>query len=469
MSRPTSKTSLKRQAAPQCSESRPPLFRKLKPGPGRPTAQVLANQRARLHGAMVELVADRGVDRVTVRGLSRLAGVSTRTFYGHFANAQECLASSVDSVARRFLRRAANRRGPWNDWEEGVRMTLRSLMADLAAEPKATGLLLVEVFAGGAGARSRAELFTEDLERLLAERLAAAPSGGELSNRLVVGTAAGITRVATTTLLTERADELPALAEPLGDWALSLHAGRMVGPPDPLRSGPALGLGHEATRLPRRKGARPSRSVRQGELERMLAAVAKLAGAEGFASLTVPTIRQEAGVSRRSFDACFDNATECFLAAIEALAHSAAAKAAGWAAGAGGWEQRVQRTMLALCAQAARNQRLAHLAFIEVLAPGREGLLRRERMITQGAAQLRRLTVCDLLPGDLAAEASAAAAWRIAQADIAAGAARQLPLIAPLLAYVVLSPVIGASAAIETLRIERLEGGLKRGKTGARR
>ena len=55
---------------------------------------------------MVELSAERGYEGVTVRSLTRLAGVSTRSFYKHFANAEECFAHTYDWLVQDALRRA---------------------------------------------------------------------------------------------------------------------------------------------------------------------------------------------------------------------------------------------------------------------------------------------------------------------------------------------------------------------------
>lgn len=59
-----------------------PLYRQLRPRPhGLGKDEVEQNQRARLCGATIEAVAARGYDATGVAELSRLAGVSKRTFY----------------------------------------------------------------------------------------------------------------------------------------------------------------------------------------------------------------------------------------------------------------------------------------------------------------------------------------------------------------------------------------------------
>lgn len=198
------------------------LYKKLKPGPGHSAGAVRANQRVRLHGAMVENVVDDGFEQVTVRGVSRLAGVSTGTFYKHFANTEVCLASTVDWVGCGALRRADQGRWSRRLGEDRVTSLLYSLLSDFAQQPKATEVLLIGVFDGGLEARDRAGAFTVGLEVLIAERLTEVRLPGP---RLLTGAmAAMVTRVARQTTVTDRAEELPELADSLAAWLYSRSA-----------------------------------------------------------------------------------------------------------------------------------------------------------------------------------------------------------------------------------------------------
>lgn len=74
--------------------------KKLAPGPGKPASQVAASQRARLHRAMFELVAEKGYERVTVRALVSTAKVSSRAFYEHFRGVHDCFEATVAMAGR---------------------------------------------------------------------------------------------------------------------------------------------------------------------------------------------------------------------------------------------------------------------------------------------------------------------------------------------------------------------------------
>ncbi len=431
-----------------------PLFRKLKPGPGLPAEQVLADQRRRLQGAMIAVVDSAGWSGVRVRTLARTAGVSTATFYKHFANADECLASTYDAVMATALRHsaAAQRRQP--DWQESLRAAIAALMDDLASEPRAARLALLDVFSAGPSARKRIGRAVTELERLVGASFADAPRSVTAPRHLVAGMTAGMLRVARTTTMAGRGDELPGLADQLGDWMLALphpEVLSLLAAPVGMATGRSR---REPTPFPTGGELGRERRVIADDRQRLLRAAVKLAAVDGFAGLTVPKLRAEAGVSRRRFEASFESVDECFLDSVEMLAGDAAARAGSWSAAVEGWERRTCRFVLALCAQAARERSMARLAFLGIFAPGRAGLLKRERMVGRTAAGLRDTVPAERRPSTIAAEASVAAVWHIAQSDIAAGRARNLPAVAPLLSYVVLAPIVGPRTAAVAVQAE---------------
>jgi AcrR family transcriptional regulator len=421
------------------SSATQPLYAKLKPGPGRSSEEVFANQRARLRGAMSELTAERGYETVTVRDLSFLAGISTRSFYKNFPNVEECFAYTYESLMRSALRRAYRAQQGTEDWEGAIRASLAAVIEGITRRPKAAQLVLVEAFAPGPAMQPRMRTSIAGFERLLLDSLPAAVAKSSASRHVVRGAAAGVMRVARTRLLGKGVADSAEVAEQLADWMLVL-----------LRE---QGLDFELgdRRLPEwddgaagqhRKDPAAVFGAPGDEEGRILAAVAKLGISAGFAKLTVPTIRAEAGVSRRSFDARFTDVAECFLEAIERTAVAAGALVGRPAPEGSSWESGVQQGILALCAEVARSPVLSRLAFIDVLAPGRQGLQRRERLVTLGAEQLGKASPLGRRPSGLAAEASIGAAWRIAHADVAAGRARRLPHLAPVLTHVTLTPTI---------------------------
>jgi AcrR family transcriptional regulator len=421
---------------------RKPLYAKLKPGPGLSSEVVFANQRTRLHGAMIELVAERGYEGVTVRSLARLAGVSTRSFYKHFSNAEECFVSTYELLMQITLRRAYAAQAGCADWEEGLRASLRLILDDVARYPKASRLVLIEAFAVGPTMQAPMAEAISGFGRLLSDSLPAI-SPAPASWRPVAGAiAAGTMRVVRTQL---RADPGSAgdPAEELASWILSILRGYAESPElfamvRPQSYAEELDFDAEEELAPDVLGRAGN------ERRRILTAAVKLGVRGGFASLTVPKVRAEAGVSRRSFDGRFRDVTECFLEAVEAVVLDAAAHAGRRTIGAGSSEAGIRRLVAVLCTEVARKPHLARLAFVEIFAAGKGGLERRERLVSLGAGQLVDGAPLERPPSELAAEASVAAAWGIAHTAIATGRASELPRLAPLLEFVLLAPAIEA-------------------------
>ena len=67
--------------------------------------EVARNQRARLYGAMIESISQRGYQATTVAHVIGLAGVSRRAFYELFSNKEQCFLATYDIVVARSRKR----------------------------------------------------------------------------------------------------------------------------------------------------------------------------------------------------------------------------------------------------------------------------------------------------------------------------------------------------------------------------
>jgi AcrR family transcriptional regulator len=434
-------------------------YRKLKPGPGRSAAEVVADQRARLIGAMVELVAERGLGDVTVRGLAGTAGVSTRTFYSLFPNAEECFTATYGSLMRAALKRFRSPRRSSPDWEKALRAGLTSLLEEIAEHPTAGRLALVESFDAGPAMLREMSGATRDFERFVVDSFAAAPGRVAVPVPVLQALAAGVEHVLRVKILAGREAELPGVTEELADWALAMRDPAVARLPIPGPLGAANGKRVECGSLERELGAAEFGAA-GSERARILAAVVRLSARDGYWNLTIPKIRREAGVSRRSFDTRFQDVGDCYLQGVAALTSTAMARARRKAAGAADWEQWVCRLTNAFCVEVARSPALAQLGFIDVFAPGKEGLQCREEMLAAGAEVVRGIAPRDRRPSELEIEASIAAGWRIIHSEIVAGRARKLSRVAPLIAYVILAPAVGARRATEAIGAAEQQRGL---------
>jgi AcrR family transcriptional regulator len=431
---------------------RPHFFRKLKPGPGLPAEQVRADQRRRLHAAMLAMLAEtdeRGWGGVHVRPLAHAAGVSTSTFYRHFADVDDCLASTFEWAMSETLLGPLEAQRERLDWRQSLKAAVGTFLTALSRDPRVARLVLLDVFGAGPTSRKRNARTINGLEQLLTECMKIAPRV-VAPRHLVAGMTAGMMRVARTTTLAGRGEELPGLADELSDWMLALVAPEVLSLPVP----PDRPSKERGPREVHGSGdASPERHQSQGDdREKLIRAMVKLLSVDGATKPTVPELRAAAGVSCQGFDDSYESLDECFLDALEVIAHEAGDNAASWATTATSWEGQTCRFVTAICAQAALQQHRARLTFLGIFAAGRTGLLRRERLVSSTAANLRATIPIERRPTPIAAEASVAAAWHIAQGDVAA--ARHLPSVAPLLSYVLLTPAVGARAASDVVQAQ---------------
>ena len=417
------------------------LYQRLRPGPGLSPEQVIANQRVRLCGAMIELVTERGYGRVTVRELSRLAGVSTRSFYACFANVEECFAATYARVMRDLFDPPDSRSA---DGDERLRECLGSIFARLAWDDKAARLVLIESLCSGPAVVDGVRCGSQTLRRFVRNEFAAPPCSVQIPDALAHGIGAALLRVARTQLLAARPVETTAVADGFTDWLLALRdarLGRMVSATEsPVATAPS---------------GPPRQAAEIGDDRRfLLAAVTKLSMSAGYSKLTIPAIRQAAGVSRRSFDDNFGGVDDCFLAAVESHVESATERAVRDSETAPSSERALVRLVLGLCREVARDPVLARLGLVDILQPGRPGLELRESIVGRWAALLRQAAPLSERPGGLAAEASAAAIVGAIAAEAGAGRLPRIRSAAPSLAFVGLAPAIGPAAAERAILAE---------------
>lgn len=422
--------------APSATEPSQALFTKLSPGPGMPAAEVAEHQRARLHSAMLEAVAEHGYGAVTVRELSRLSGVSTRAFYQHYSGKEECFLRTHELVVRRVVRRIVGSQTGEHDWRERLELVFAAFMQELDRDPRAARLILVDAYAAGPAALERARRAERTFEMRLADGFDCAPSGTAMSPLLVKGWVAGMVAVARARLLGDREEELSELVDGLTDWALSVPGNFSV-----EISSPGY---REASKKTRGAGEDLELDVVPSPTSNrslILSSVAKLVASDGHCDLTLRRICAAAGVSRATFKANFSTLDDCLAAAVEqnlgeAIMH------AGWARSpAGSQTDQILSVMSALCEQVDSDPVLAKLCLLEVLATSPAGRHCYEQLMGE---------IDDLLGSDnpvpparrsrsLALEASVGAIWCLLRHRASNGAPRQNQYAVALTAFALAS------------------------------
>jgi AcrR family transcriptional regulator len=405
-------------------------YERLKPGPGKSPEQVRKSQQARIHRAMVDLVSEHGFSGVTIRLLTQTSGVSTRTFYAHFSDLDECFASVYRSIMKWVEDElsAATRSG--DGLESGIQIWMRNLTAAAAKRPEMIRLAFVDAYDGGPAMLREIASGTAALE----DRLAADPN--PIPMTIARAVVAGVERVLSRRLVERRSAELPGLAGDLADWVIRAHLTR------PHRQARSL-----ATRNPQGisihddPGLSAFRAI-GGDHGRVLRAAVTIGATKGYWALTAPRIRREAGVSRRCFEALFDSAADCYLDAIEVMVLAVAARTRGSGLSEGDWSTSIERMSYRLLSEIWASPLLSRLISRDVLAAGDLGRRRTEELITAAASWLRSEAPRHRRPSCLTAEASTAAAWRVIQAELRDDGRTPAAALTPMLACLLLTACV---------------------------
>ncbi|TWF94444.1 TetR/AcrR family transcriptional regulator [Saccharopolyspora dendranthemae] len=165
--------------------------RKLPPGRhGIPADQVADDQRARILAAVVAAVGERGYAEATVEDFTGRAGVSRKTFYQHFANKNAAFLAAYDEIAERVVVVARTGYAAHDDYAASARAALERSLRELAADPDAAVLGVVEVFAAGPEALRRRSENIRGLTALITDRtrdLPQAAPGASFTAETIVG------------------------------------------------------------------------------------------------------------------------------------------------------------------------------------------------------------------------------------------------------------------------------------------
>jgi AcrR family transcriptional regulator len=420
-----------------------PLYPQLRPrphGPGKETIE--ANQRRRLFGAMVEAVLADGYDATSVAAVSRLAGVSKRTFYEQFDNKQACFLAAYDAIVERALARVAAAQSAERDWEAGLRGAVEALVLAAAEHPGAAWLALVEADATPITA-ARANAARRRFEWILAAGFERAP-GAALPSVVVRAIADGVEGVVRRCVLGGETERLPALAGALAAWTVAQQ-------PRGRAALPALA---PARRACDRSALWPRvRARSDDERVRILRAAAEIAAAEGIARLTPMQIVGRAGVSEQTFGDAYDSAEACYLDALDLVWLETITSAASASRAAGDGPPGAYQGIAALMHYVATDSVLRGLILIDAFADGPVAACRWERIVRRFVELLSSRLPPQLRSG-VVAEVTVHAVWGIVRRHVVAGAAQRLPELTGQAAYVALAPVVGSEAAVRAILAE---------------
>ena len=106
-------------------------------------------QRTRLLDAAFSIVAEQGHRRMTVRRVSGLAGMSSRTFYDLVADPEDCFLAVFDRALDEFAAVVVPAWEGEREWAARIRAGLSALLAFLDREPELRRVVFVEALGVG--------------------------------------------------------------------------------------------------------------------------------------------------------------------------------------------------------------------------------------------------------------------------------------------------------------------------------
>lgn len=179
-----------------------------------PSGAGSGTQRERILEAMVELVAERGFARVSVKLLTGRAGVSSRTFYQCFESLEDCFLAVLDWGLERVAGLIEEAFARESNWRDGARTTLASLLVFYDTEPQMARIWFIEALASGSWALERRERNVALLRSMIVRHWA--PPDDERPEPLAVsGVIASVLGLIHTHLVTKQPEPLVGLLGPL--------------------------------------------------------------------------------------------------------------------------------------------------------------------------------------------------------------------------------------------------------------
>ena len=431
--------------------------RRLRPGPGVPRDEVIANQRERLFGAMVVSVAERGYEATRVSDLVRISGVSSRTFYDLFPDKRRCFLATLEAILKATVSFATQSAGEGqgqrsaagvvmpaeptansDNWAERSRLGFDAFLKMVAIQPAAARLVLIDAYAAGPKAVVPLEQAVAGFEWLTRRMLEQSPEPTDLTAEIVSAHLGAHQEIARMRLLQGREAELPELADQLWDLMMSYRP-----PPWPLRTAP-----HSPPPL------QPDGCAANAPPERAIGAFTAVVAEEGLAKTTIDAVLKRAQMSATTFYLHFEGKEELMLAAIDSAgAQMTAAILSAWDH-APDWPQGIRAGLETLCAFLASQPAKATLIMAEVYTGGPAAMKRRLAAL----APLRTLVAVGYENSPetpaIAADAIAGAIFTLAYRRIRDSGPESLPTLAPLYTYIALSPFVGTEDACRVARGE---------------
>jgi AcrR family transcriptional regulator len=175
--------------------------------------------RARILEALIATVAYRGYDRTTVERVLQTADAAGAVFDEHFENKEDCFLVALRELIGRSQARMRQQAGARSEWSERIRLTLAGLLSDLAEDPEAARVWMVESLSAGPAAIELNRHALDLLRDLIEEGRTHAACPEQLPLHIAEAVVGGIASILHRRILEEHATELPGLLTDLTYFA----------------------------------------------------------------------------------------------------------------------------------------------------------------------------------------------------------------------------------------------------------
>jgi AcrR family transcriptional regulator/DNA-binding MarR family transcriptional regulator len=172
-------------------------------------------QRARLLTAASDALQEVGYPRMTVAEIISRAGVSRKTFYDAFADAEDCFLTLLEETITRAATLAGEEYYGRRHWRAGIRSALGRTLVLMESEPALTRLWIVEALKGGERVLERRARVLERLAEVIGEGRTATNAACEPPDVVAVGVVGGVLEILHARLLRSSDEPLTDLLGPL--------------------------------------------------------------------------------------------------------------------------------------------------------------------------------------------------------------------------------------------------------------
>jgi AcrR family transcriptional regulator len=406
--------------------------RRLRPGPGVPREEVERNQRERLFGATVAVVANKGYADSSISDLIKVAGVSRTTFYKYFADKEECFLATLDELLAVALMATEQPVMLKGSLRARAEQGLSIFIGLLVAQPDAARICVVEAYAAGPRALRRVDWAMERCADLIAFVFEQTDDQKGMPREIIDAMVGAVRKMMHTRLQRRTESELVDMVPDLLRLAFALKP-----PPKPLRDNWT------------RRGA--ELEIRELDsldtAERIEVATMAVIARRGYLDAPIAEIASEAGVSLSTFYGHFESKAKAFEAGVyrRRLQMSAAVLPAYRAARS--WPEGIRAITLASLIFLEAEPDFARLITVDVYSAGAAAQEHRDVSIESTQKFVVDSPEYEKLGIPLAAEAIQSATYAILSTRVRDGKGQSLRAAAPLITYVILAPFIGPENA----------------------